>query len=379
MKKFSVVLPAYNVENYIEKALQCLLQQTTDDFEVIVVDDCATDATGELVDAYQDAFAEKKISYTVIHKPENQGLSMARNTGMDQATGEYILFWDTDDVYEKTALEMIKSAMRERKPDMLVYGYTEDYYKNENMSYRVEKMPKSHYFSGQTGNLPLAYRYITDLEQQTMFGYAWNKAYRLGFLREQKLRFETITHIEDVLFNMEVAKHMQSMQTVPYMLYHYCNRGQARLTAKYLPQYFALQKQRFETFLSLQEEKMMQCRQGAGEQCEEQLELADIEEWEQKVKETMAGAYFRAFQSFMVREITHRTPKRQILQQANAEMESELYQKLRTSLAREGKVAKVLYQPLADGKMKTAYARAKLICFVQTHFPGVFAKLKQNR
>lgn len=374
--KFSIVLPAYNVENYIEKMFACLLQQTYTDFELIVVDDCATDATGEIVDCYQKRFEEQGVSYTAIHKQQNEGLSMARNTGMEHASGEYVLFLDTDDLPEQTLLETVAGAMGKNRPDLLVYGFTEDYYKGEERIYRVGKEPVSHYFSNQ-GNgdkLAKAFSYITELERQTMFGYAWNKAYRLDFLREYKLRFEMLVHIEDIVFNVNVARHMQSMQTIPDMLYHYCNRGQARLTSKYLPQYFELQKKRFETFLSLQQEKISACRQTASD-----LSEAEICAWEQRMMETMAGAYFRAFQSFLVREITHGTPKRQILQRANAETEGVLYRKLRGFLSKEGKVAKVLYRPLAKGQIQKAYVRARGICFVQKCFPGLYTKLKQNR
>lgn len=273
-------------------------------------------------------------------------------------------------------LETIERALGTNRPDVFIFGFYEDYYKQESLTYRVEKMPENHFFSNQAGKEKLfaAFPYITKLEQQTIFGYAWNKAYRLEFLKEKGLRFETITHIEDVTFNIGVAKNMQSMQTVPNMLYHYCNRGQARLTGKYLPQYFELQKKRFETFLAMQQENISACRRSSNE-----MDETEIQTWEQDLLETMAGAYFRAFQSFMVREIAHGTPKRQIIQKANAEMEGTLYQQLCNSLSREGKVAKILYRPLADGRMEVAYTRAKMICFVQRHFPGLFAKLKQNR
>lgn len=72
-----------------------------------------------------------------------------------------------------------------------------------------------------------------------MFGYAWNKAYRLSFLQEQKLQFQNIVHIEDILFNVQAAGALQSLLTLPDVLYHYANRGQSRLTDKYLPEYFA--------------------------------------------------------------------------------------------------------------------------------------------
>ena len=99
--KFSVVVPAYNVEKDLPALLQNLLEQTYNSFEVIVVDDCATDETGKVADSYLQAFRGKQVDYVVIHKPQNEGLSMARNTGISHAAGDYILFLDADDTVEK--------------------------------------------------------------------------------------------------------------------------------------------------------------------------------------------------------------------------------------------------------------------------------------
>lgn len=393
--KFSVVIAAYNVENYIGNLLQCLLGQTYSDFEVIVVDDCATDGTAQLVDGFADKFEQKQIPYQVVHKPVNEGLSMARNTGLESARGEYVLFWDGDDLVEDNTLEVIAEALGDRTADFTVYGFTEDYYKGDEVSYRVEKSPENRHFvktfiqqnpeqensvstSGQ-GNrvakpLVCAFPYITKLEHQTIFGYAWNKVFRRDFLLEHNLRYESITHVEDVLFNLQVVQHMESMLSIQDNLYHYCNRGQARLTSKYLPEYFDLQKKRFSAFLSLQEEKI-QWAVGT----KQPITQEEMDAWQQQVKETIAAAYFRTFQSAMTREMNHGTSKQDVLAMAEKECDGELYQQLRHHLNTQSKMAKTLYAPLANGDFAKAYARGKLICFVQKNFAGLFAKLKQHR
>ena len=209
--KFSVVISAYNVEEYLPGLLQDLLEQTYNNFEVILVDDCATDQTGAVAESYLQAFRGKQADYVVIHKPENEGLSMARNTGISHAAGDYILFLDADDGVEKTLLERLYHALDEQPADMVVFGYTEDYYQKNALSYQVQKTPELYYFSdhihdgaqGWKRPLAYAYPYIIELEHETMFGYAWNKAYRLSFLQEQKLQFQNIVHIEDILFNVQ--------------------------------------------------------------------------------------------------------------------------------------------------------------------------------
>ena len=90
--KVSVVIPVYNVKPYLERCVQSVLRQTYKELDSILVDDGSTDGSGELC----DKIAERDLRVRVIHQ-ENQGLSGARNTGIHQATGEYVIFMDSDD------------------------------------------------------------------------------------------------------------------------------------------------------------------------------------------------------------------------------------------------------------------------------------------
>ena len=385
--KFSVVVPAYNVEKDLPALLQNLLEQTYHVFEVIVVDDCATDETGKVADSYLQAFRGKQVDYVVIHKPQNEGLSMARNTGISHAAGDYILFLDADDTLEKNLLQRVSDALQNQRADLVLYGYTEDYYEKGQLSYQVKKNPELHYFSNENTEIcdarqrPLAYAYpyIIELEHETMLGYAWNKAYRLAFLREQQLSFQTIVHIEDILFNLQVAGAMQSMITIPDALYHYANRGQSRLTGKYLPEYFALQKTRVQAFLDMQTKKLDQVTDDVLQQKTKGLEDLDLGAWRMRLYEVMAGVYFRSFQSSMVRSIQHADARRETIARARAELESPLYGRLRRHLPEEDHVAKALYAPLVRGDVEGAYRRAKEIAWAKEHLSGVYVKLKQNR
>ena len=92
--KFSILVPVYNVEKYLEQCIDSLLDQTySEEYEIILVDDGSTDSSGSICDGYEERYPDK---VKVIHK-ENGGLSDARNVGMAAATGEYIAFVDSDD------------------------------------------------------------------------------------------------------------------------------------------------------------------------------------------------------------------------------------------------------------------------------------------
>lgn len=365
--KFSVVVPVYNVQEYFKEALECLREQTYRRFEVIIVDDCATDQSGEIADRFvSDRVKEGDYRFRVIHLEKNGGVSNARNRGMQEAEGDYILFLDPDDFFERTMLETLLEATQETSWDIMLYGYTEDYFRPDgSLSYQVMKTRKRKSFE-QMGEAekPLGFcDTILELEQETMYGYPWNKAYRLSYLRRIRAAFPIITHIEDILFNIAVFEEVSSFLLLPDILYHYRNQGQERLTGKYLPQYFALQKQRILAFLE------QQCRWRG-------VKKEDLPE---QVLGEAANFYFRAFQSSMVRSIACGEPAAKAIAESERERAEPLYQLLSSHLRRRGRVAKLLYRPLAEGKVKAAYRRSFLIYFVQRYFPGLYARLKQNR
>ena len=368
---FSVVLPAYNVEQYIVEALECLAGQDYPEYEVIVVDDCATDATGELAEQFVAECGGGKFS--VIHQPQNRGVSEARNAGMDAAAGDYILFLDPDDYYEPTLLSTLYSALQGKQWDIALFGYTEDYLNADGkMSYQIAKsLPGAEFCRlceplDEDGDNDAGKKAFADcivrLERETMYGYPWNKAYRLDYLRDHGIRFPKITHIEDIMFNIAAFEEIASFALLPEVLYHYRNQGQVRLTGKYLEDYLELQKTRIQAFLE------QQCR----------WREEKFEELDQNVLETMAGFYFRSLQSAIVRSISHGDSRREIFDWLEQEMEEPLYGLLKGHLT-GGKAVKILYGPLARGSLVTAYLAARFIGGIQRSFPGVYARLKQNR
>ncbi|MGN1326481.1 MAG: glycosyltransferase family 2 protein, partial [Clostridia bacterium] len=119
MPKITVIMPVYNVEKYLEEAIDSVIYQTYQNLEIILIDDGSTDNSGNICDEY----AKKDSHIKVIHQ-ENKGLSGARNTGLDIATGEYIMFIDSDDIFPKDACEKMLKFMEEKDADYIVGNYT---------------------------------------------------------------------------------------------------------------------------------------------------------------------------------------------------------------------------------------------------------------
>lgn len=405
--RFSIVMPMYNVEKYVGKAIQTILNQTYPAYELIVVDDCATDASATIVEEAFEAYRNQEIpgnatvSCKLVRQPENQGVSEARNRGLMDATGDYILFLDPDDFVEKNLLEVLAEKTRiyteankkstELRPDILVYALSEEYYDSQEQvepGYtKIHRLDKTNVDVSKS-NLYIAsdnvmncdspkkiHEIVKDLERETMYGYPWNKAYNLKFLKESCVHFKKITHVEDILFNIQIFMEAKHVVVLPNVLYHYRNSGQARLTSKYLPEYFDLQKRRFQAFI------------------DQQRSWNSLDD---RALEIEANAYFRSFISMMQREIDHLETENEsikavggtvksdaairkaVLEKARKEMDTDLFRILHKHVG-GGKVARILYKPLASGKLELTYRRTRLIHYVRHHFSGLFMKLKQNR
>ena len=121
--KVSVIIPVYNVENYIEKCLESVINQTIDEIEIIVVNDGSTDLSKERINKYLNKYKDK-IKYL---EKENGGLSSARNYGMKFATGEYIAFLDGDDYIELDAYQKMYEKAKEENADMVECDFLWEY------------------------------------------------------------------------------------------------------------------------------------------------------------------------------------------------------------------------------------------------------------
>lgn len=119
--KFSIIVPTYNREKYIAKCIDSVLNQTYNNFELIIVDDGSTDNTAKIVRSYKDP----RIMYV---KNQNHGISYSRNFGIDKASGEYIIFLDSDDYLHESAFDNILVDFNDS--DILIFDYTEIFEKN---------------------------------------------------------------------------------------------------------------------------------------------------------------------------------------------------------------------------------------------------------
>lgn len=352
--KFSVIMPAYGVEKTIRTSIETILEQTYLEWELIIVDDASKDLSSEIAEGY--AATNSRIK--VLHHKQNKGVAEARNTGIEAASGDYILFFDAGDSVEKNLLETIYLKLYDRQCDVVVFGCKEEYYNaSGKMSYAVSHSLITEY----SDDMDTIHRRVMDLNKETLYGYPWNKAYKASLIREHNIRFENYPFGEDILFNIEFFNYVTSMTILSDEMYHYYNyldKKENRLTTKYLPEYFEYQKKRINGLYSQQE---------------------NWNTLDEKTKEALSAEYFRSFLSMMEREYVHGTPKKEIINKAKQETKEGLYNSLNRYVPMENKTFEYLYQPLAKGEFEKAYGRMKMVSFVRRHFGSVFAKLKQMR
>lgn len=235
----SVIMPVYNVEKYLSSAIESILAQTYKNFEIILVDDRSPDRCGAIC----DDFAEKDRRIRVIHKKRNEGLGKARETGLKVSSGEWLIFIDSDDMLVSNAFyDIIESV--DNETDIAVFGLTMRY---ENNSGKTEyESVRIADFTGlfnrnEIGNI------LVRLDNSGVFPYMCNKFYRLEFLKNSGVEFNSIQSMEDFFYNIEIFPLARKIRVLDKSLYIYRKPKHETLASAYNPAFFELCKKRYTT------------------------------------------------------------------------------------------------------------------------------------
>lgn len=217
----SIIIPVYNVEKYINRCVDSIINQTYKNIEIILVDDGSTDSSKEICDNYK---VDNRV--VVIHK-RNGGLSSARNEGIKNANGDYIMFVDSDDYSEPNYVETMFNTIKELNSDLVVCGYYIEYVKQK---ITKEIKPESQNKVHDDSNLKES---IYNLQMSGCFDVVWNKLYRKEILSKNSIVFEqTGMPMEDFIFNCEVFKNINKVVVIPELLHRYLRQGEETLVRK---------------------------------------------------------------------------------------------------------------------------------------------------
>lgn len=228
MPKISVILPVYNVEQYVAKSIHSVLNQSYIDFELIVVIDGSKDNSEVIAREFEKTDLRVKV-YT---KP-NGGLSDARNYGLNMATGEFIYFLDSDDWIEPNLLEDNIKMLEDKNLDFIVFGFYQDNVDlHEQLVEAIPHIPETpDWINGEA-------IYFTPY-MLNILGYAWNKLYRKQYLDKHQITFtKGVSLVEDILFNAKVYQYADKIVCNPKPYVHYIQRPVVTLTKQFHEQSF---------------------------------------------------------------------------------------------------------------------------------------------
>lgn len=205
--KVSVIVPVYNVEDYLERCLDSIIYQTYRNLEIILVNDGSTDSSGKICDEY----AQNDNRIIVIHK-ENQGVSIARNTGMDICTGEYLAFVDSDDYIHPETYASCVYVMQKEDVDFIEFGL--------NFIFNIVPLEPSEPISYEIHNQEEVIRGRIKIDKHLVFSV--NKLYKKDFMKDIKFPLVKIAE-DDFLFNSYAFK-INRVAIIPLKFYNYYMR-----------------------------------------------------------------------------------------------------------------------------------------------------------
>lgn len=248
--EISIVIPVYNVEKYLSRCLDSILDQSYTDYELLLIDDGSTDSSGKICKQY----AEQHANITMVHK-KNEGLGFARNSGLKLVQGKYVMFVDSDDYLEPDMLSNLWHGLQKDRADTCIGGYKKV---TKAGMIKIKENPmagtlldgRDEIISVKTkmmGALPDGSDYIAMSACHTL--------YSNRIIREHQLRFRSEREYisEDLLFNLQYFSYAQRVWMSCDTGYCYCD-NEGTLTTRYNPERFQMIKKLYLKLCSLSRE-----------------------------------------------------------------------------------------------------------------------------
>ena len=217
---FSIIIPVYKVEKYLNQCVDSVLSQTFNDYEIILVDDGSPDNSPLICDEFSASNSRVKV----IHKP-NGGLSSARNAGLDIAKGKYIIFLDSDDYWcDCYCLEKLSNELKNEEIDIIIFGMKK-YYQTDN-KFGGERIPKT-FYKNVSSNDKTTHVLMQNNEYMAC---AWDKLIKRSLIEKSGLRFVEGQLSEDIEWCAKLLLLNPVIRTVPECFYVYRQQNSNSIT-----------------------------------------------------------------------------------------------------------------------------------------------------
>lgn len=231
----SIIIPVYNAETFLPQCLDSVLKQTYTNFEVICVDDASSDNSFKILKDY--VARDSRLS---VFTKSNEGVSRARNFGINKAKGNLIMFVDADDWIDENTCKKAYEEMLNTKADVVMWGYTSEF-----SDHSSKKLVYSEHtiFDTVTVKQKLWRRFIGIIgkelahpEKADSLCSVWGKLYKKNLIVDNEIRFIDLSEIgtyEDGMFNLQIFQYVKSAAYMPESLYHYRRTNDNSQTTKY--------------------------------------------------------------------------------------------------------------------------------------------------
>ena len=188
MPKVSIIIQVYNVEKYLNRCLDSIMTQDFDDFEVVCVNDCSPDSSNVILEEYAKRYPDK---LSVINNVENLGQGRSRINGLNNSTGQYVMFIDSDDYIKKDYVRTYVNAIEKEQCELVIGGYVRD----------VE---------GKYHDYP-----VSDSEWSVItYPVPWGKIFTRKFLVDNDINFTSVRQGEDVFFSLNVFYYVKKYKVI---------------------------------------------------------------------------------------------------------------------------------------------------------------------
>lgn len=222
--KISIILPTYNADEILAKAIKSVINQTYQNWELLVIENGKRGQAENIIKEFEN----DKIKY--IYQ-EIANVSEARNAGLENATGKYITFLDSDDEYEKEFLEKMLKNIINSESQIAVCGYRKIYDKKQMLIGKSENIE----------NTTDIKQYLETLKENYLFNELWNKIYISKIIKENNIKFNKKYELgEDFLFNLDYIKNIEKGSYINESLYIYTD-GDTGLKLRYRPNKFNIE------------------------------------------------------------------------------------------------------------------------------------------
>lgn len=210
--KISIIVPLYNCESYIANCIESIQSQSYENWELIIVDDQSKDNGYEVCSSYA-----KNDDRIQVIKQNNAGSGVARNKGIDLSTGEYLMFCDADDFLLPHSLELLVQEIIESRVDLVIGGYKEFKYKDNEVIICGQNKPKTEIIKGQQN---VRSRYI-ELFDNALIQAPWAKLYKTKIVKQHNVRFANYRRCQDTVFNISYYEYISSVAIITNPVYIY--------------------------------------------------------------------------------------------------------------------------------------------------------------